>query len=250
MLKSASFRFYGTLNDFLPGRRKNSWVRYEFYIAPTIKDAIESMEVPHPEVDLVLVNNAPVDFQYHLENNDTIEVYPLFHKKIFPAYMSLSGNHLVEEKFILDVHLGALAKALRMLGFDARYENNYDDKTIVRIAMTENRTVLTRDIHLLKHKIIRHGYWIRSQQPLEQIKEVVHYFSLRDKFKPFERCLECNGRITAISIDAVKEKVPLQISQDYHEFFQCNGCSRVYWKGSHYDKMKLLIERLRKDGEG
>ena len=143
------------------------------------------------------------------------------------------------------MHLGSLAKILRLLGFDTCYDNHFDDKEIVQIAVTENRIVLTRDILLLKHKVIRAGYWLRSQQTLEQAEEVIKYFRL-DHFKPFTRCLECNGLIITTPIDAVKEKVPLQVAQDLDEFFTCTNCKRVYWKGSHYDKMKLLVDRLRK----
>src|SRR5688572_16978299 len=125
-MKSASIRFHGSLNDYLPRRRKSVVIRYEFYVAPTIKDAIESMGVPHPEVDLVLVNNSSVDFEYHLKGDDKIEVYPLTESHLPSKGILLSGNRLAEGKFILDVHLGSLARTLRLLGFDTSYENNLE----------------------------------------------------------------------------------------------------------------------------
>ncbi|KIC93514.1 Mut7-C RNAse domain-containing protein [Flavihumibacter solisilvae] len=232
-MKSASFRFHDSLNDFLPWRRKFSVIRYEFYIAPTVKDAIESMGVPHPEVDVILVNKIAVDFDYHLHEGDAIEVYPV------------SVKHGTPIKFILDVHLGSLARMLRLLGFDTLYQNYYEDKVIVQIAVTENRIILTRDVLLLKHKVIRSGYWLRSQHTYEQTTEVIKYFGLTGRFRPFSRCLECNGLIMETTREEVEGKVPLQVSQDFDEFFTCSDCLRVYWKGSHYDKMKLVIERFR-----
>lgn len=246
-MKSASFRFHDSLNDFLPRRRKSSVIPYAFYISPTVKDAIESMGVPHPEVDVVLVNYKSVNFDYHLQHDDVIEVYPLADCEISSGKILLSGNRLADEKFILDVHLGSLARMLRLLGFDTCYENHFADKEIVQIAVTGNRIILTRDVLLLKHKVIRSGYWLRSQHTQEQTKEVVNYFRLAGKFKPFSRCLECNGLIVEARREEVTGKIPVEISQDYNEFFTCSGCHRIYWKGSHYDKMKLLVERLRNE---
>ncbi|SMO76415.1 Mut7-C ubiquitin/RNAse domain-containing protein [Solitalea koreensis] len=189
MPKSASFRFYGGLNDFLPIERRNSWFSYSFWGTPSIKNAIEAIGPPHPEVDLVLVNDVPVKFSYLLQKGDRIEVHPLLNGGFFSK-----NDEQVSNKFILDVHLGKLARSLRLLGFDTTYDNFYEDETIVKTAKAENRIVLTRDLLLLKNGDVARGYWIRSQHSEEQLKEVIRYFNL-SKFKPFKRCLECNGII-------------------------------------------------------
>ncbi|NIR50597.1 twitching motility protein PilT, partial [candidate division KSB1 bacterium] len=103
-----------------------------------------------------------------------------------------------EPKFILDVHLGKLAKQLRMIGFDTLYQNHLDDDEIIEIGLKEKRIILTRDKGLLKNKKVTHGYWIRSSRPEEQLKEVVHRFDLQSRIRPFQRCMECNGLIKSI----------------------------------------------------
>jgi hypothetical protein len=133
-----------------------------------------------------------------------------------------------------------------LFGFDTYYKNDYDDKTIVQIAETEKRTVLTRDVNLLKHKSITIGYWLRSQFAEEQLKEVIRRFRLKAKFKPFERCVECNGKIIKIEKSAVLDKLLPKTILYYNDFFQCICCKRIYWRGSHYEQMQQYIERMQK----
>ena len=147
-----------------------------------------------------------------------------------------------EPKFILDVHLGKLARYLRMLGFDTLYENDYSDPEIVRIAKSEKRNVLTRDVELLKIKAVKHGYPVSSKNPLEQLAEVILHFDLSSKLKPFSRCMACNGKIEKVAKETIIDKLLPKTKQYYEEFYQCLSCERVYWKGSHHLKMKKFIE--------
>lgn len=148
--------------------------------------------------------------------------------------------------FILDVHLGKLARRLRMLGFDSLYLNTYTDTQIVEIASNQTRIVLTRDVNLLKHKVLQtgQGYWLRSQNPDKQLIEVLNQFKLYSSTKPFFRCINCNGIIQRV----VKETVLSHLEPDtilyFHEFYQCNTCGKVYWKGSHYEKIERFIANL------
>lgn len=153
MSHSANFHFYDTLNDFLSPAKRNTWISYAFAGTPAVKDAIESIGVPHPEVDVILINGSPVPFLNPLHTHDQVEVYPAASCSRWPEAYSLGVRHPVAVQFILDVHLGKLAKALRMLGFDTCYANDYADSTIARIAGRENRIVLTRDIGLLNIKL-------------------------------------------------------------------------------------------------
>ncbi|MCC9137818.1 Mut7-C ubiquitin/RNAse domain-containing protein [Pontibacter silvestris] len=240
----ANFRFYGSLNDFLPRSKKHSQISYDFKNTPAVKDAIEAIGIPHPEIDVVLANDVPVDFTYPLQPNDLIKVYPATPECKCPSSYSLQANLPVTNNFVLDVHLGKLAKALRMLGFNTLYQNDYTDKTIATIAEQENRIVLTRDVGLLKHKAIKHGYWLRSQHLEEQLAEVISYFKLKKKSQPFTRCLECNNNISVVAKEAVLDKLPPKTKQYFNEFYQCPTCSRVYWKGSHYDRMLQFVKRI------
>ena len=101
MSKSASFRFHESLNDFLLPLKRNTQTAYVFNDSPSLKHALESIGVPHPEVDVITVNGAPVDFRYPLRDKDEVEVYPVFSTSVFPETWSLINKHFFYEKFIL-----------------------------------------------------------------------------------------------------------------------------------------------------
>lgn len=236
---TAAIRFEGSLNDFLRLAKKDTWIRYSFSGTPAVKDAIEAIGVPHPEVREVVVNGTRVNWLHQLQHEDRVEVYP------FDGKEEELVKNLQEYRFVLDVHLGTLARSLRMLGFDTCYEHDLHDKDIAAMAEAEARIVLTRDIGLLKHKAIRQGYWLRSQQREEQLAEVLRRFQLLGQVNPFVRCLVCNGQIEEVAKETVLARLPPKTQLYFHEFYQCTSCFRVYWKGSHYERMQELMERIR-----
>lgn len=241
MDNSAAFTFFGSLNDFLPAAKREKQLPYTFTGAPAVKDAIEALGVPHPEV--ILVNRKPEGFYHPLQSGDAVAIYPAAMKKQFPADFSLCAGRSAPDKFVVDVHLGKLVRALRMLGLDSCYRNDYSDKDIAHIAETENRAVLTRDVSLLKQKSIRWGYWLRSQHPEEQLEEVISYFNLKDQLQPFSRCIACNGTITEVPKESVLAQLPPKTKIYFNDFYQCACCHRVYWKGSHDNRMQQFMER-------
>ena len=245
MLKRAKFRFYEELNNFLPTDKKKSLFSYDFEGNPSIKDAIEAIGAPHTEIDLILVNSKSVTFSYHLQDMDMVSVYPVFESIDISNVTHLREKPLRKPKYILDVHLGKLAKYLRMFGFDALYENNYNDFDIIKIAKAQKRTILTRDVSLLKNKAVTHGYWIRSQYPVEQLTETILRFDLYSNIKPFYRCIACNGIIKKTTKESVINKLQPKTKLYYDEFYQCSSCEKVYWKGPHYYRMKNFLENLR-----
>ena len=244
MTNQAGFLFHDSLNDFLHPRVRNAWFTYSFSGFPAVKDAIEAIGVPHPEVDVILVNGAPVPFGQPLKTDDQVEVYPANPLRSWPEIYSLQAGLPVSDSFILDVHLGKLAKILRMLGLDTCYQNDYPDKVIAEIAQRENRRVLTRDIGLLKQKIIDRGYWLRSQHPETQLAEVITYFDLKQKLAPFTRCLACNVHLAAVTKESVEDLLPPKTRLYFNQFYQCPVCERVYWQGSHFEKMQEFVNRI------
>ena len=246
-VNKASFRFYQELNDFLPEKRRKRSFYYYFNGSPSIKDAIEAIGVPHTEVDLILVNGESVDFGYRLRDGDTVSVYPLFESFDIGSVTRLRPQPLRVPSFIADVHLGKLVKMMRMLGFDTYYENDLDDEQIVRIANRENRIILTRDKGLLKRKDVTHGYWVRSQNPEEQAREVVKRFHLEKLARPFIRCVECNGIIRPVPKEKIEEKLEDKTRKHYSRFYQCDKCGKIYWKGSHMPHMWRKIKNLMKE---
>ena len=237
----AQFRFYEELNDFLPSKKKKRLFRYYFNGKPSVKDAIEAIGIPHTEVDLIIANGRSVGFHYHLKNSDYISVYPVFEGIDISPIVKLRDRPLRESRFVCDVHLGKCARYLRMLGFDTLYQNDYDDPKIIAISVTQNRILLTRDQKLLRAKVITHGYCIRSQNPDEQAREVVKRFDLYNRVKPFVRCITCNGMIGEVKKEEMVEQLEPKTRKYYNEFYQCKSCKKVYWKGSHYTRMKFAI---------
>ena len=241
---SATFRFYEELNDFLPHNKQKVTFSYQFNGTPSIKDAVEAIGVPHTEVDLILINGNSVGFDYQLQSGDRVSVYPVFESLDIAAVTHLRPKPLREPKFVLDVHLGKLARRIRMLGFDSLYRNDYRDHELVELAQREKRIILTRDRGLLKNKAVTHGYWIRSHQPDEQVREVLQRFDLGELIQAFSRCRVCNDTIEIVDRKQIENLLLPKTSQYYDEFHVCVGCGRVYWKGSHYQKMKLYVEKL------
>ena len=90
-----------------------------------------------------------------------------------------------------------------MLGFDTKYQNYFTDYQIISISVKENRTILTRDLGILKHSDVTHGYWIRNTKPVKQIEEVVGRFNLRNNIEEFSRCIICNSKLNTVD----KEKI-------------------------------------------
>jgi uncharacterized protein len=239
----AAFRFFGSLNDFLPAAKKDLSFPYHFTGLPAVKDAIEAIGVPHPEVAVILINSRPAQLTTSLQSRDQVEVYPFNPHDRWPAGYCLHLPEPVPARFVLDVHLGKLARNLRMLGFDAFYRNDYSDQDIAALATRESRLVLTRDIGLLKQKVITWGYWLRSQHPQIQLSEVIRYFRLQQQLTPFTRCLECNASIVAVEKETVWELLPPNTRRYFQEFYQCTHCQRVYWKGSHFERMQDFVNK-------
>lgn len=136
---------------------------------------IAAFNVPHPEVELMLVNGTPVDFGYRVQDGDSIDVYPIddsipqSRRKTPP----LRPDMPQPPGFILDSNLGRLARYSRLPGFGCLYRNDYCDYEIAQLADRQHRMVLTRD-RAYCDTIITHGYFVRSDQPISQIQEVLH----------------------------------------------------------------------------
>jgi uncharacterized protein with PIN domain len=248
-MKQAEFRFYEELNDFLPREKRKKSFPYYFYGNPTVKDAIEACGVPHPEIEIILVNGKSVGLNHHLTDGDRIAVYPVFESLDISPLIKLRKKPLRKCKFIIDVNLGKLTKSLRMLGFDSLYDNSFKDRDIVHLSTSEKRIILTRDQNLLKHKSVTHGYWLRNIDPNQQLREVLRRFDLLANIQPFIRCMECNGLLKAIEKKSIIKTLPENTAKYYSEFYQCQSCDKIYWPGSHYHKMQKKIDRLMKEFE-
>lgn len=241
-MTAAIIRFYEELNDFLSVDQKKRQFQVRFHPGDTVKALIESLGVPHTEVDLILVNGRSVAFDHQVQQGDRISVYPVFESLEISSVTRVRPEALRRTRFVLDVHLGKLAKALRMLGFDTLYSNSYDDSSLCRISHDHHRIILTRDRELLKRSMISHGYCLRSDQPMEQLLEVLRRFDLRKKIRPFSRCLRCNSLLQDIDREQAAASVPEYVQRTCDRYKTCPKCGRIYWRGSHWEHMKSVLE--------
>lgn len=241
-MSEATLRFYAHLNDFLTPSRRQLEFFHRFNGAPSIKDMIESLGVPHTEVSLILVNSSPVDFSYPVQTGDRISVYPPFEQLTLASTLQPAPD--ADFRFVADVHLGRLAAYLRMLGFDTLFPDDYRDEELARISSEEGRILLTRDRGLLKRSIVKRGYFVRATAPWEQLEELIKRFDLFDWLAKAQRCTGCNGELHDVAKADVADRVMPSTLQYYDEFRLCGTCGKVYWRGSHYEKMDAFIARV------
>jgi len=237
----ALFRFYAQLNDFLPPDRRGRRFTHETGADSTLKDTIESLGVPHPEVDLVVVHGAPASFDRKLVEGDDVAVYPRFWSIDVEDRLRVSAPLPVPARFVADVHLAQLTARLRLAGFDVKAVSA--DEDVALLSEREGRIALTRDRELLKRKIVRAGCWIRSSDPDDQFVEVLGRFDLVPDVQPFTRCLRCNALLEPVSKADVLERLPEGVIPLFEDFHACPSCDRVYWRGSHYDRLQRRLEQ-------
>ena len=243
-MSSVAFRFYAELNDFLRNAQKQTRFEVELNRRTSVKDLIESLGVPHTEIEVILANGESVDFSYIVQAGDELSVYPMFESVDVTPVLKLRDAPLRDTRFVLDCHLGRLARYLRQFGFDTLYRNDYSDDELAAISANEHRILLTRDRTLLKRSIITHGYFVREFDPRKQLDEVIKRFDLRNRIIPFGRCTRCNGTVKRVSKIAVEHLLEPRTRRYYDDFWQCCSCEQVYWEGSHVKHMIALTDEV------
>jgi len=242
-------RFYHTLNDFILPALNNQEIIQNSDRKTSVKDLIESFNVPHTEVELILVNGTAVDFNYIVQHGDLIEVYPALMNPGIQPLLLLRPEPPQPPAFIVDTNLGKLARYLRLLGFDCLYRNDYEDEVIAQTASEQQRTVLTRDRALLQRRIITHGYFVRSDMPKVQVKEVLKRFDLSREIKPLTRCTSCNGKLVAINKQEIEHRLEPLTKKYYNQFLICPECDQIYWEGSHCARVGDLIDAFTEESK-
>lgn len=241
-MKQVRFRFYEELNNYLPEKRRKVWFEYFFTGVISVQDAIQSLGIPSGEIDLILVNQQPKGFDHLLQDDDRISVYPVFELFDLSKISRLREMPLRNPTFICDVHLGRLCKYLRMLGWDALYSNHYTTKEMIAISLQEKRIILSRSCQLIRNKEVTRAYWIRSSNPVEQIKDLIIKLDLSNRINPLIRCLNCNAMIVPVEKLKIHHRLQDRTARYYSEFFNCQNCNQIYWKGSHFENMLNFIE--------
>ena len=145
-------------------------------------------------------------------------------------------------RFVVDGMLGSLARWLRILGYDADYDSQRDDPELARIARAENRVLLTRDHELANRRGVR-SLLVESQSLDEQLDQVTSAFPPPPE-QASARCPVCNTAMVEASREEVADRVPVYVLKHHHHFQRCPGCSRVYWRGSHWRNMQDRLDKV------
>lgn len=247
---TVSLRFYAELGDFLEPSRRGKEFTHSCAAGGSVKDVIESLGIPHTEVDLILVDGRSVGFCEHVQDGARISVYPVFEAMDISSVTLVRPTCLRTTRFVADVHLGRLARFLRICGLDTLYEQAWDDATLAQTSAEEHRILLTRDRGLLKRSVVTHGYLVRSSVARQQLEEVLERFDLWDSLRPLSRCPVCNSVLEPVAKEEIAQKLPPHTSARIAEFWLCRECDRPYWRGAHHPSLERLFRRGGLSGEG
>lgn len=228
-MRSVQVQISGPLRDFADG---SSTANVEFELPVGLRDLIQSTGIPHVEVGAVTVDGELADWSRRIDGGEEILLqsrYPLTHPPADP-------------RFVADVHLARLARDLRLFGFDAIWDSELDDPDLVEVSLADHRILLTRDLGLLMRSRLREGTYVRATEHRAQLMEVLRRFELRSVLAPFTRCLECNGLIAEIPKGEATQRVPESVAARHDRFTTCRDCRRVYWPGSHHDRLARIVQ--------
>jgi uncharacterized protein with PIN domain len=198
---------------------------------------VESLGVPLPEVGRLVVNGAAAQPSYRPRPGDAVVVEPVSRPQPIPS-----------ARFVLDVHLGALARRMRLVGLDAIYANDRDDGALIDQANATVRVLLTRDRGLLRRRKLRLGAHVRGEHPDEQLADVIDRFD--PPLAPWTRCLACNGALAVVPKCEVERQLPPGTRRTYEDFARCDECGRVYWRGAHSGHLTAIVAAVTQPATG
>jgi len=225
-MAKGTFRFYEELNDHLPQHQKKVDVETEFFGKRCIKEAIEDFGVPPSSVDMVLVNGMPADFQYILKDGDRVSVYPVFERLNIQSVSLIRRFPLRRIQFIADVELNEMVVPMRMLGFDiiSSPSNNLFD--IIEISRKEKRIILTKRKELLKTESVTHAVRVHSGTAMEKVKSVLNDLDIKDRIKPFSRCLCCNHPLEIQQTKEILDRISFETKHIFKKYLNCGSCRK------------------------
>ncbi len=243
-MRSATVRLYAELGEFVPPEKRQRPFRVPLFGPCTVEEVLTIAGVPAEKVDLVLLNGISVSLTSTVRAGDRLGVYPVFESFDITPLQRVRARPLRTPRFILDVHLGKLATILRLLGFDTLYRSDYTDDQLVVIAGRDERALLSRDRELLSRPEVTRGYRVQAIDPEDQARETIRRFDLRGSVQPFQRCLSCNALLEHAEKANILPLLPPRVRESQTEFLQCPACRKVFWQGSHYARMKELVDKL------
>jgi uncharacterized protein len=238
------FRFHGELKPLLTTPHQDGGIKVVFRRA-SVKDMIEALGVPHPEIGAITTKKGEVTFYFLPEDGERIEVSPLILPTEVTKPSLLRPEPLKTIRFVADLNVSKLGRLLRMAGFDVGGGNLQNDAALAEAAAA-GRILLTRDRQLLKRRQVIFGHLVRACEPQAQFREVVKLYGLAGKAKPFTRCMLCNTKLHPVSKEPILPRLEPLTRKYYDVFAYCTRCDKVYWAGSHREKMAALLAALNK----
>jgi uncharacterized protein with PIN domain len=226
----AELRFADELRIFLAPRHRDGRAVVTCDGTSTLGHVIESLGVPLPEVGDLRIDGEPVTAASRPAGGQVAEVAAVRRPQPLP-----------DARFVLDVHLGTLARRLRLTGVDAAYANDRDDDALIAQANAEGRALLTQDRGLLRRRKLWMGAYVRGADPDDQLDDVLDRFAPR--LAPWTRCTACNGMLAPARKADVERMLLPGTRRTYREFARCTACGRVYWRGAHSPRLALIVDR-------
>ena len=217
------------LRFLLPARRRGAAVPTSPSGTDTVGHVVESLGIPLTEVGSLVLDGADVPPAARARPG-TLGVSPVAR----PA-------HEAPPRFLADVHLGSLARKLRLLGIDTAYVPGADDDELVVRAAVQDRVLLTKDRQLLCRRALPHGALVRGTGATEQLDDVLDRFA--PDLNPWTRCAACNGLLAPTPRESVADRLPAGTRRTYEEFVACERCAHVYWHGAHSRRLEALVAR-------
>ncbi len=225
----AELRFGAELRMFLAPRHRSGTVRVACDGTSTLGHVVESLGVPLTEVGRLLVNGEPVTPAHRLANSEAAEAEAVRRPQRPPS-----------ARFVLDVHLGTLARRLRLLGVDTAYTNDIDDDSLIEEANSARRVLLTQDRGLLRRRKLWFGAYVRGMRPDDQLRDVLTRFA--PPLAPWTRCTACNGPLASARKGEVEDLLLPGTLRTYDSFSRCTACGRVYWRGAHSARLERIVD--------
>lgn len=198
---------------------------------------VESVGVPLPEVGVLRIGDRCVPPSHRLASGDAVDIEPVTRPQRFTDS---------PPRFLLDVHLGSLARRLRLLGVDTAYRPEADDNALISSAAAEGRVLLTKDRALLMRRALPAGAYVRGTRADDQLADVLDRFD--PPLEPFRRCPTCNGRLAAVPKAEVVYRLEAGTRRTYDEFARCESCGQVYWRGAHFRRLAEVVRRATRRG--
>ncbi|MBO4275665.1 Mut7-C RNAse domain-containing protein [Microbispora triticiradicis] len=223
-----SVRFSPDLWLFLAPRNRRPEVCLPYDGTSSLGHVIESAGVPLTEIGGLTAAEHPVGPAYRPRPGEVVDVRPVHRPQVIPGI-----------RFLLDVHLGTLARRLRLVGLDTAYHNDMDDDALIEQAGADGRVLLTQDRGILRRRSLRHGAYVRGARPDDQFLDVLDRF--RPQLAPWTRCTACNGTLATVGKAEVEDALEPGTRRSYDAFARCLACGRVYWHGAHGDTLSAIV---------